>query len=78
MGDDMFSCLGCTKSFCLDIQNKMNVVEKFHLLVRTLNTNDDDNEEKICVILTKFKSSAKCVERKDFFSPILIKPIRQG
>ena len=32
----------------------MNVLEKFNLLVRTLNMNDDDKEGKICGISTKF------------------------
>ena len=41
--DDLFSCQYCTKSVCLDIKKKINVLEKLHLLVRTLNMNDDDN-----------------------------------
>ena len=32
----------------------MSVIERLHLLVRTLNMNDDDNEAKVCGILTKF------------------------
>ena len=50
----MFSCQDCTKSVCLDIQKKLNVIEKLYLLVRTLNMSDDDNEAKVCGILTKF------------------------
>ena len=49
----MFSCQYGTKSICLDIQNKMNVLERLHLLVRTLNMNDNYNEEKVCGISTK-------------------------
>ena len=44
---DMFSCEDCTKSVCLDIQKKMSVIEKLNLLLRTLNTNDSENEEKL-------------------------------
>ena len=55
MGDDMFSCQGCTRSFCLDIQKKMNVVEKFHLLVRTLNMGDDYNKENVCGVYDLFQ-----------------------
>ena len=50
----MFSCQDYTKSVCLDIQNKMNVLDILNLLIRTLNINDDDNEAKVCGILTKF------------------------
>ena len=50
----MFSFQDCTKYFCLDIQNKMNVLEKSYLLVRTLDINDDEKEEKVCVISTNF------------------------
>ena len=46
----MSSCQDCTKYICLDIQKKMNVLEKLHLLVITLNMNDDDNRAKICGI----------------------------
>ena len=49
----MFSCQDFTKSVCLYIQNKINVLDKLHLLVRTLNMNDDDNEEKVCGISKK-------------------------
>ena len=35
------------------IQKKMSVIERLNLLVRTLNMNDDDNEAKVCGILTK-------------------------
>ena len=52
--DDMFSFQYFTKSFCLYIQKKINVIEKFCLLVRTLNMNDDDNDGKVCGISTKF------------------------
>ena len=41
--DDLFSFQYCTKPVCLDIKKKINVLEKFNLLVRTLNMNDDDN-----------------------------------
>ena len=41
----LFSCQYCTKSFCLDIKKKINVIEKLYLPIRTLNMNDD-NEEK--------------------------------
>ena len=51
--DDMFSYQNCTKSIYLYIQKKMNVIKKLHLLVRTLNMNDDDNEEKVCGISKK-------------------------
>ena len=32
----------------------MNVLEKLHLLFRTINMNDDDNEAKVCGISTNF------------------------
>ena len=32
----------------------MNALEKFYLLVRTLNKNDDDNEVELCDVWTKF------------------------
>ena len=50
----MFSFQDCTKSVFLDIQKKMNNIEKLSLLVRTLNTNNDDKEGKVCGVLTKF------------------------
>ena len=40
-----FCCSDCTKSLCLDIKNKMSVIEKSYNLVKILDTNDD-NEEK--------------------------------
>ena len=52
--DDMFSCQDYTEYFCFVIQKKMNVLDRLHVLVRTLNINYDDNEAKVCGILTKF------------------------
>ena len=42
---DQFCCLDCTKSLCLEIKNKMSVINKLYNLVKTLNLNDD-NEGK--------------------------------
>ena len=52
MRDYLFSCQYYTKSICLYTEKKTNVFEKFHLLVKTLNTNDDDNEAKLGGIST--------------------------
>ena len=52
--DDMFSCRYCTRSVCLDIQNKINFIEELYLLVRTLGINDGDNEAKVCGISIRF------------------------
>ena len=49
---DLFCLQAFTKSLSLDIRNKMYVVETFHLLLRTLNMNEDDNEETFYGILT--------------------------
>ena len=37
----------------MDIQNKTNLLEKYYLLVNTLNMNNDDIEAKFSAILTK-------------------------
>ena len=50
----MFSCQDCTRSVFLGIKKLVNVFDIMYLLVRTLNMNDDDNEEKVCGILKKF------------------------
>ena len=50
----MLSFQDCTESICFYIQKKMNALELLNLLVRTVNMNDDDNEAKVCGILTKF------------------------
>ena len=41
---DLFCFSDCTKSLCLYIEKKMNVIEKLYLLIRTLNINDDSKE----------------------------------
>ena len=38
----------------MGIQKKMDVLDIFHLLVRTPNMNDGDKEAKVCGTLTKF------------------------
>ena len=52
--DYLFSCQDSAKSICLYIQKKMNVLEIFHLLVRTLKMNNDNYEAKVCDILANF------------------------
>ena len=51
---DMSSWQYCTESVCFYIQNKTNVLDRFHLLVITMNINDDNNESKVCGISTEF------------------------
>ena len=50
---DQSCCLYCTRSFCLEIKNKMSSLEKLHNLVKTFNMNDD-NKEKCCGVSTYF------------------------
>ena len=37
----------CIKLMCLDIKNKISVIDKFNSPVITLNINEDENEEKL-------------------------------
>ena len=53
IGYDLYCFSDCTKSLCLDIKMKMNVLEKLYLLVKILNMNDD-NEEKCYGVSTDF------------------------
>ena len=46
-------CKYCTESLCSDIQNKMSIIKRFNTLVRTLNINEDKNQEKLHGISTK-------------------------
>ena len=62
---DLFCCPDFTESLCLDIKKKMNVIEKLHLLIRTPNTNND-NEEECYGISTNFIRNLT-----DFFSTII-------
>ena len=50
---DKFCCSYCAKSLCLDIKNKMIVLEKLYNLVKILKINDE-NEEKCCGVSTHF------------------------
>ena len=50
---DQFSCLYYTKSLCLVVKKKMNVLEKLYNLVKTLNMNDE-NEDKCYGVSTDF------------------------
>ena len=38
---DLYCCSDFTKSLCLYMKKKMNVLDKLHLLVKTLHMNDD-------------------------------------
>ena len=42
---DQFCCTYCTKSLCLEIKKKMNVLNKLYNLVKTLNMNDENQEK---------------------------------
>ena len=39
-----FSCSDCTKALCLEIKHKMSVIKKLYNPVKTLNMNDDNEE----------------------------------
>ena len=40
------SCFSdCTKSLCLDIKNKISVIEEIYILVKTFNMNDNNGEK---------------------------------
>ena len=50
---DQFCFSDCTKSLCLEIKNKIGVLEKLYIFFKTLNMNDN-NEEKCYVVPTGF------------------------
>ena len=43
----MFCCPYFTKSLCLDIKNRRDVIKKLYLLVKTMNMNDDNEKSQI-------------------------------
>ena len=50
---NIYWCSDCTKSLCLDINNKITIIKKLYVLVKTLNVNDN-NEENIYGVSTDF------------------------
>ena len=52
--NDKMCCKDFTESLCLYIQNKICIMEILHTLVRTLNMNEDENEENVYRISNKF------------------------
>ena len=50
---DLYCCSDCTKSLCLVVKKKMNVLDKLYILVKTFNMNDD-NEDKCSGVSTNF------------------------
>ena len=42
---DPFCCSDCTKSLCLEIKNKVSALKKLYNIVKTLNINDENEEQ---------------------------------